>query len=110
MKNDVKLTLRISAQDMALLKSHTKATRLSQSAYIRSLIHSRVPKAYPPEPFFQVMPALYQIAGDMTTIAATAQVRGEINAQEYSTTTNRLFAKILDLEHELTAPKPIESS
>lgn len=110
MKNDVKLTLRISTDDMALLKSHTKATRLSQSAYIRSLIHSRAPKAYPPEPFFRVMPTLYQIAGDMSAIAATAQVYGDMNAQEYRTTTNRLFAKILDLEHELISPEPIESS
>lgn len=109
MKNDVKLTLRVSADDMALLKSRTKATRLSQSAYLRMLIRGRVPKAYPPQPFYEVLPALQTIAGELTAIAETAQARGEISAPEYRTTTNRLFAKILALERELTDPEPIES-
>ena len=49
------LTIRLSPEDMALLKSHTAKTRLSQSAYLRSLIRGYVPKAYPPEMFFELM-------------------------------------------------------
>ena len=47
MGKTVKLTIRLSPEDMALLKSYTAKTRLSQSAY--------VPKAYPPEAFFELM-------------------------------------------------------
>lgn len=49
------LTIRLSPEDMALLKSHTAKTRLSQSAYLRTLIRGYVPKAYPPEMFFELM-------------------------------------------------------
>ena len=46
------LTIRLSPEDIALLKSYTAKTRLSQSAYLRTLIRGYVPKAYPPEVFF----------------------------------------------------------
>lgn len=49
------LTIRLSPEDMALLKSYTAKTRLSQSAYLRALIRGYVPKAYPPEVFFELM-------------------------------------------------------
>ena len=49
------LTIRLSPEDMALLKSYTAKTRLSQSAYLRALIRGYVPKAYPPEAFFELM-------------------------------------------------------
>lgn len=49
------LTIRLSPEDMALLKSYTAKTRLSQSAYLRTLIRGYVPKAYPPEAFFELM-------------------------------------------------------
>ncbi len=49
------LTIRLSPEDMALLKSYTTKTHLSQSAYLRTLIRGYVPKAYPPEVFFELM-------------------------------------------------------
>lgn len=55
MGKTVKLTIRLSPEDMALLKSHTARTRLSQSAYLRKLIRGYVPKAYPPKVFFTLM-------------------------------------------------------
>lgn len=55
MEKTVKLTIRLSPEDMALLKSHTVRTRLSQSAYLRKLIRGYVPKAYPPEAFYDLM-------------------------------------------------------
>lgn len=107
MKNNIKLTLRISETDMALLKAHTKATRLSQSAYIRMLIRGVSPKAYPPSPFFDVLPSLHQISGKLAVIADTAQVQGEVNAEEYRNTARQLFAKILILESAVTSPELI---
>lgn len=55
MGKTVKLTIRLRPEDMALLKSYTVKTRLSQSAYLRKLIRGYVPKAYPPEAFFELM-------------------------------------------------------
>jgi len=53
-----KLTIRLSQEDMTLLKVHAARTRLSQSAYLRKLIRGYVPKAYPPEVFYDLMKRL----------------------------------------------------
>lgn len=58
MGKTVKLTIRLSPEDMVLLKSYAAKTRLSQSAYLRKLIRGYVPKAYPPEVFFELMSKL----------------------------------------------------
>lgn len=63
MGKTVKLTIRLSPEDMALLKSHSTKTRLSQSAYLRMLIRGYVPKAYPPELYFEVLQKLNQASG-----------------------------------------------
>lgn len=109
MSNSVKLTIRISETDMALLKVHTKATGYSQSAYLRMLIRGVSPKAAPPGPFLDVLPVLRQISGRLAVIADTARVRGDVNVQEYRTTAQDLFAKILVLERAVTSPERIES-
>jgi len=66
MGKTVKLTIRLSPEDMAVLKSHTTRTRLSQSAYLRKLIRGYVPKAYPPEAFFDLMGRLNEGDGRIT--------------------------------------------
>ena len=63
MAKTMKLTIRLSPEDMALLKSRATKTRLSQSAYLRMLIRGYVPKAYPPEIYFDVLQKLNQANG-----------------------------------------------
>ena len=63
MAKTIKLTIRLSLEDMALLKSHTTKTRLSQSAYLRMLIRGYAPKAYPPEIYFEVLQKLNRASG-----------------------------------------------
>ena len=62
MGKTVKLTIRLSPEDMALLKSRTAKTRLSQSGYLRMLIRGYLPKAYPPGIYFEVLQKLNQEA------------------------------------------------
>ncbi len=66
MGKTVKLTIRLSPEDMAVLRSHTARTRLSQSAYLRKLIRGYVPKAYPPEVFFDLMGRMNEGGGRIT--------------------------------------------
>ena len=63
MTKTVKLTIRLSPEDMALLKSRTAKTRLSQSAYLRMLIRGYAPKVYPPDIYFEVLQKLNQAGG-----------------------------------------------
>lgn len=66
MGKTVKLTIRLSPEDMALLKSRTAKTRLSQSGYLRMLIRGYAPKAYPPEIYFEVLQKLNRASGTVT--------------------------------------------
>lgn len=63
MGKTIKLTIRLSPEDMTLLKARTARTRLSQSAYLRMLIRGYVPRAYPPEIYFEVLQKLNQASG-----------------------------------------------
>ena len=63
MANTIKPTIRLSPEDMALLKSRTTKTRLSQSSYLRMLIRGYAPKTYPPEIYFEVLQKLNQASG-----------------------------------------------
>lgn len=80
MGKTVKLTIRLSPEDMALLKSHTAKTKLSQSAYLRKLIQGYVPKAYPPEVFFDLMGRLNEKGG--ITMEAVKQLQETVTAPE----------------------------
>ncbi len=55
MAKTMKLTIRLSPADMAVLKSHTAKTHLSQSAYLRKLIRGYIPKAYPPGVYYELL-------------------------------------------------------
>ncbi len=80
MGKTVKLTIRLSPEDMAVLKSHAARTRLSQSAYLRKLIRGYVPKAYPPEAFFDLMGRLNEKGG--ITLEAVKQLQEAVTAPE----------------------------
>lgn len=87
MDKTVKLTIRLSPEDMALLKSHAARTRLSQSAYLRRLIRGYVPKAYPPEVFYDLMKRIDENGGTLN---------GEV------------LSGILALREAVTSPDKIE--
>lgn len=89
MEKSVKLTIRLSPEDMTVLKAHTAKTRLSQSAYLRKLIRGYVPKAYPPEAFFYLMEQLNSSNKELSP---------------------ELLDGIKQLQETVTAPEHIEDS
>ena len=84
MGKSMKLTIRLSPEDMTILKSHTVKTRLSQSAYLRMLIRGCVPKSYPPEVFYDLMQQLNQSDGkiDAAVLNGIRQLQEVITAPE----------------------------
>ena len=94
MANTMKLTIRLSLEDMALLKSRTAKTRLSQSAYLRMLIRGYAPKAYPPEIYFEVLQKLNQASG---TVADPVIYR-------------ELLGALCTLQEAVTVPAKIEGA
>ena len=94
MAKTIKLTIRLSPEDMALLKSHTTKTRLSQSAYLRMLIRGYTPKAYPPGIYFDVLQKLNQASG---TVADPVIYR-------------ELLGALCTLQEAVTVPTKIESA
>ena len=84
MGKNMKLTIRLSPEDMTILKSHTAKTRLSQSAYLRMLIRGYVPKSYPPEMFCDLMQRLNQSDGkiDADVLNGIRQLQEAVTAPE----------------------------
>ncbi len=86
MGKTVKLTIRLSLEDMALLKSRTTKTRLSQSGYLRALIRGYVPKAYPPEIYFEVLQKLNWASGTVTDPVIYRELLGALHTLQEAVT------------------------
>ena len=86
MANTMKLTIRLSPEDMELLKSRTTKTRLSQSAYLRMLIQGYVPKTYPPEIYFEVLQKLNQASGIVADPVIYRELLGALCALQEAVT------------------------
>ena len=94
MGKTVKLTIRLSPEDMALLKSHSTKTRLSQSGYLRILIRGYIPKAYPPEIYFEVLQKLNQASGTVADPVIYRELLGALHTLQEAVT---VPAKIEDI-------------
>ena len=94
MGKTMKLTIRLSPEDMALLKSRTAKTILSQSAYLRMLIRGYTPRAYPSEIYFEVLQKLNQASG---TVADPLVYR-------------ELLGALCRLQEAVTVPAKIEDA
>ena len=94
MGKNMKLTIRLPQEDMTLLKSHTAKTRLSQSAYLRMLIRGYVPKAYPPELYFEVLQKLNQASGTVADPVIYRELLGALHTLQEAVT---VPAKIEDI-------------
>ncbi len=86
MGKSMKLTIRLSPEDMALLKSCTIKTRLSQSAYLRMLIRGYTPKAYPPEIYFEVLQKLNQASGAIADSVIYRELLGTLRTLQEAVT------------------------
>ena len=94
MGKTVKLTIRLSPEDMALLKSRSAKTRLSQSGYLRMLIRGYVPRAYPPELYFEVLQKLNQTSSTVTDPVIYRELLGALHTLQEAVT---VPAKIEDI-------------
>ena len=86
MGKTIKLTIRLSPEDMALLKSRTAKTRLSQSGYLRMLIRGYVPKAYPPGIYFEVLQKLNQASGTVADPVIYRELLGALHTLQEAVT------------------------
>ena len=80
------VTIRLSPEDMALLKSRTTKTRLSQSGYLRALIRGYVPKAYPPEVYFEVLQKLNRASGTVADPVIYRELLGALRTLQEAVT------------------------
>ena len=86
MGKTVKLTIRLSPEDMALLKSRTAKARLSQSGYLRMLIRGYIPKAYPPKIYFEVLQKLNQASGTVADPVIYRELLGALHTLQEAVT------------------------
>lgn len=87
----------------------TKAAKagLSKSAYLRSLITGRVPRAQPSADFFALYRELNAIGNSLNQIAAKANAIGFINAQDYIGTAKEVQDMTLKIYQAVTQPEQL---
>lgn len=107
MSKTERIALRLSPEELANLEQAAALSGMSKSNYLRMLIRGYLPRQTPPEPFQEAIKELREISGSMAQIAYTTQAQGAVDAREYSTAVQRLFAMILSLERAAMLPEKI---
>jgi len=101
----IKITFRLNAKEQQSLVKQVKKSRLSQEAFIRSLINGYVPKELPPPDYFSMMRELHAIGSNLNQVAAKANATGHIDKTVFQYEANRLRKAVQDIMEAVTAPE-----
>jgi len=108
-----KVTVRLSDDEYAFLKSSIKKTGLSLEAYLRILISGCVPKEKPDDRFYDFLRELSAIGNNIHQLAAKANALGFIDApllaremQEWRAFRLTMKHRFLDAEKVGDGPLP----
>lgn len=82
-KRNCSFHLRLTENELILLKKRASKCDLSPQQYILSLIENCVPKETPPVEFFEMLKELRQINNNINQIAAKSNAIGFISTEEY---------------------------
>jgi hypothetical protein len=85
MKRNKKVTVRLTEQEHAFLKTNVKKSGLSQEAYLRVILAGKVPKERPSEPLIKMVRELGAIGNNIHQLAVKANALGFIDAPRLET-------------------------
>ena len=105
-KNEIKI--RLSDAEMVRLNMNVAGCGLSREGYIRQLINGYVPKAAPPQDYYDMMMQLYRIGNNLNQIAKLAHMTGEVNAARYDIYVKMLEDAIVDITKAVLMPERID--
>ena len=82
-RREIKIDLRLSESEAALLNRDVKKSGLSREAYLRALIRKMPLKERPAIEFNEVLHSLRKIGGNLNQIAAAANSKGFVDTASY---------------------------
>ena len=103
-KNSNQIHIFLSDADAAHLKRVVAASGLTQTAYIRQLIHGLIPQAMPPPEYHAMMEELYQIRSAFSELIAIAKSDG-LDVQQYAEDARQLSNAIKRINDAVLLPR-----
>jgi len=104
-KRNMQIILRLNSAEREELRRNVKKTGLSQSTYLRMLIHGYRPREQPPMEYHRLMRELYAIGTNLNQIAARANATGHILAEEYERNYRQMMERVLEIQAGMTLPE-----
>lgn len=90
LKRACQINLRLDEWELARLRSLIQKSGLSQSAYLRQIIHGVVPKDTPPPDYYAMMRELHGIGRNLNEIAVKAHMLNALDVKRYDEVSRRL--------------------
>lgn len=82
-RRKIKIDLRLSEDEAALLNDDVARSGLSREAYLRALMRKMPLKERPPMEFVEVLRSLDRIGGNLNQIAKVANAKGFVDTAAY---------------------------
>ena len=104
--NEIKV--RLTNGEITALTERAKECGYSREAYIRSLLHSRVPRPMPPPDYHAMMRELHGIGNNLNQIAQKAHVLNVVDVARYDTALRQFIEAVARIETAVLLPVKLE--
>lgn len=95
-------------EEILTLRNNSNKVGMNESSYIRSLIMGYQPREKPDEEFYEFIKLLRAISNNMNQIAKKANVKGQVEAEEYTKNVELLFSFISEVKDKYLYPEIID--
>lgn len=103
----IKMQVWLNRQEAAALKRKAKKCRLSQAAYVRSLLAGYVPRETPPLEYHSLIRQLRVIGNNINQIATVANAIGIVDGAAFKQEAEKLYRVILTIQQAVLTPDRI---
>lgn len=107
LKRNIKITFRVNQNELENLKKNVRKTKLSQEAYIRTVLSNRIPKAAPPLDYYNLIRELRAIGNNLNQIAAVANTTHFVDKQIFSREADNLRQELVKIQEAVFLPDKI---
>ena len=107
MNEKIKINLRLTPYELAVLNKKVAKTGYSRVAFIRSVLNGNILMETPPIEYHKMMKLLRNIANNMNQIASTANSTRIIDAEKYNKNLQALNQVITEIMEAILLPKKV---
>lgn len=104
LKRNITITFRVNQDELENLKKNVRKTKLSQEAYIRTVLNNRIPKASPPLDYYNLVRELNAIGNNLNQLAAAANTTHFADKQLFSREADNLRRALAQIQEAVLLP------